>query len=190
MEKSSNNNKIQYVRNIPKFLNQYKNLLVTNKKNYLNEELGHEEQEENEEEREERSLNNNERENLEEELIKNGAIIVNLDENKKGIFKNKNSYRSNSKNEEFVLTEVPKMSDLLPDIPEREEGEREEREGENEKSEIEYYKEGKILFHNKSTNKKRDVNETIESETSQQTNKKQKQQKQKVKNLLSFDEEN
>ena len=160
MSKSSGNNKLKYVRNIPKFLNKYKNILETNKKNYLNEELEYE--------KEEGVVYQ-----TEEEIRNDGAIIVHKKKKEEEEEEEEDFNHSN-----FQLLEVPKMSDLIPE---------EVKETKEEEREIDYYKDGKILFHNNKGNKKRDSETEV---TELPNHNKTKKQKQKTKNLLSFDEEN
>jgi hypothetical protein len=158
--------KLQYVRHVPKFLREYSHLLKTDKKNYMNEEVGFDEV----------SKGGFQTEG---DLLEDGAVVLNG---------SGTSMPKEEESEEDVdiatlveeeLTEVPRMSDLLPDRREAEA--RAKAKAEEEKN---YFKDGKLIFQGKGGTKR-----SIEGEVGTEAGEKKKSKTKAKKKLLSFDDD-
>jgi hypothetical protein len=182
--------KLHYVRQVPKFLRGYAHLLQSDKKNYLGEEVGYDEV-------------TTAGFQTEQDLEEDGAVIVRTEERKflsrvARVENNEGDDVKDEDEEEEELTEVPSVSDFFPEVREEEAAERRRKDALEEiKREESYYKDGKILFHGKSTKKRRgevhaggDIDGSpVSPDTTVGTGERKKQKVKPKKKLLSFDEE-
>jgi hypothetical protein len=156
--------RLQYVRHVPKFLREYSHLLKTDKKNYMNEEVGFDPTT--------RGGFQNE-----QEVLEDGAVVVSATGTAR--MREQESEEDEVEIEPLVeeeLMEVPRMSDLLPDR--RDEEAKAKAKAEEEK---EYFKDGKIIFQGKGGTKR-----GIEAAEGGEAKKPKTKSKKK---LLSFDDE-